>query len=100
MGYPQIIHFYFRIFHYKPSSYWGTPFMDTSISILCYILRNQTLNLNNVIRASTQRFRQHGRGRGCPVHPPGLVALRAESQPFCGLHPWLSHVGGTWMGRP
>jgi len=25
-GYPQIIHFN-RIFHYKPSSYWGSPIL-------------------------------------------------------------------------
>ena len=29
MGYPQIIHFG-KIFHYKPSSYWGTPIPGTS----------------------------------------------------------------------
>ena len=27
-GYPEIMHLN-RIFHYKPSSYWGTPFMET-----------------------------------------------------------------------
>ena len=27
-GYPQIIHFN-RIFHYKPSSYWGTPILGS-----------------------------------------------------------------------
>ena len=36
--YPQIIHFS-RIVHYKPSSYWGTPLMETAIcSILIYVV--------------------------------------------------------------
>ena len=30
-GYPQIIHFS-RFSHCKPSGYWGTPFMETTIS--------------------------------------------------------------------
>jgi hypothetical protein len=30
-GYPQIIHFS-TLSHYKPSGYWGTPFLETTIS--------------------------------------------------------------------